>query len=235
MVLAQGPVAELLRAVGDQGIEPLRRAYPALMSQIPLFPLGRALYPDGVLNLRVFEIRYLDMIKQCIADHSEFGVVPLLAGSEVRTPEGKEVLASFGTMARIESWDSPMPTLLQLRCIGTTRFRLLSSSEGKYGLWTGEAEALPDTPVQPVPPELQASANTLGKLIADMQHNRIPPDEMPLAPPFRLDECGWVADRWGELLPLVPQQQQELLAEADPALRLGQIQDILRRRRLLDE
>src|SRR5690606_32201307 len=104
----------------------------AAMNPIPLFPLSRALYPEGILHLRVFEIRYLDMVKQCIAEQSEFGVVPLLAGNEVRTPEGKEVLADFGTMAKIERWDVPMPGLMQLRCVGTTRFRLLSSEQRKY-------------------------------------------------------------------------------------------------------
>src|SRR5690606_3369568 len=79
---------------------------PAMIST-PLFPLSRALYPEGILHLRIFEIRYLDMIKQCIAEQSEFGVVPLLAGNEVRTPEGKEVLADFGTMAKIEQWQAP--------------------------------------------------------------------------------------------------------------------------------
>ena len=203
------------------------------MTSTPLFPLSRALYPEGILHLRIFEIRYLDMIKQCIAEQSEFGVVPLLAGNEVRTPEGKEVLADFGTMAKIEQWQAPMPGLLQLRCVGTTRFRLASSEQRKYGLWVGQIEPQAEDPAIPVPDSLQPSANTLGRLIADMQHERVPTAEMPIAPPFRLDECGWVANRWAELLPLLPPQQRHLLADGDPQSRLGQIQDILKRRKLL--
>src|SRR5690554_6546010 len=120
------------------------------MDPTPLFPLSRALYPEGVLHLRIFEIRYLDMIKQCIADQAQFGVVPLLAGNEVRTPEGKEILADYGTLARIEQCDAPMPDLLQLRCVGTTRFRLASSELHKYGLWVGTIEPLADDSVVPV-------------------------------------------------------------------------------------
>ena len=66
------------------------------MATIPLFPLSNALFPAGVLHLRIFEVRYLDMIRRCIADGSEFGVVALLAGNEVRSPEGHETLAGVG-------------------------------------------------------------------------------------------------------------------------------------------
>lgn len=205
------------------------------MNTTPLFPLSRALYPEGMLHLRIFEIRYLDMIKQCIADQAPFGVVPLLAGHEVRTPEGREVLADFGTMAKIEQWDAPMPGLLRLRCVGTTRFRLVSSEQRKYGLWVGQVEPLADDPVVPIPDALQPAANTLGRLIADIQQHQGPRADLPIAPPFRLDECAWVANRWAEMLPLLPPQQRHLLADDDPESRLGQIQDILKRRKLLVE
>src|SRR5690606_1549958 len=72
------------------------------MDDIPLFPLGNALFPAGVLTLQVFEVRYLDIVKKCIANQSEFGVVVLLSGREIRTPEGQETLAGVGTMARID-------------------------------------------------------------------------------------------------------------------------------------
>lgn len=111
---------------------------------IPLFPLNSTLHPGRELNMQIFEIRYLDMIRQCIADGSEFGVVPLLRGSEVRSPQNDEVLGAVGTMARIEEWHAPMPSLILLRCVGTTRFRLTSYEQVKYGLWVGRAEPLPD-------------------------------------------------------------------------------------------
>ncbi len=107
------------------------------MSRIPLFPLTNALFPDGVLRLRVFEIRYLDMIKRCLAEGQPFGVVILLAGQEVRTPDGMEVLAPVGTLAHIEHWQQPMPALYELRCRGGERFQLAGCERGRYGLWTG--------------------------------------------------------------------------------------------------
>ncbi|ANN66327.1 LON peptidase substrate-binding domain-containing protein [Bordetella bronchialis] len=203
------------------------------MASIPLFPLGNALFPDGIMHLRVFEVRYLDMVRQCIADGSAFGVVPLLEGQEVRTPEGKEVLAGAGTLARIVESSAPMPGLLQIVCAGTRRFRLLSAEQGRFGLWTGEIEILPDDPAREIPQELQACANALGALIADLQRRATPTALMPVVPPFRLDECGWVADRWSEILPLAPAMKQDLLLTADPELRLAHIHDLLETRGLL--
>lgn len=197
------------------------------MAEIPLFPLSHALFPDGALRLRIFEIRYLDMIRRCVADGTEFGVVVLLEGSEVRTPEGGEKLASVGTMARIEHWDAPMPALLELQCRGTRRFALDSAEQGKYGLWTGEATFLPDDPSSAVPDSLQRAADVLGRWISSLQRQGVPAYRMPVAEPFRLDDSGWVANRWAELLPLPPAQQARLLAWLDPVLRLEQVDELL--------
>ncbi|MDO9023444.1 LON peptidase substrate-binding domain-containing protein, partial [Zwartia sp.] len=53
---------------------------------IPLFPLGSTLFPDGLLALKIFEVRYLDMIKACFKTGAPFGVVTLNRGGEVRIP-----------------------------------------------------------------------------------------------------------------------------------------------------
>ncbi|RTZ44648.1 peptidase S16 [Candidimonas sp. SYP-B2681] len=203
------------------------------MNTIPLFPLATTLFPAGVLTLRIFEVRYLDMIKKCIADGSQFGVVTLLSGSEVRSPEGNEQLATIGTMARIEEWSAPMPALLHVRCTGTSRFHLASAEQGKYGLWSGVAVPIDDDPEVPIPPKLQSPANALGALIASLQKDGVPADQMPLAAPFRLDESAWVANRWSELLPLPVEEKLRLLMLQDPILRLQAIRQLLDDRDLL--
>ena len=203
------------------------------MDAIPLFPLGRALFPSGVLPLRIFEVRYLDMIKKCIASQTGFGVVQLVSGQEVRVPESTETFLRIGTLARIAEWQAPMPGLLQVRCVGTTRFRLESSERLKHGLWVGQAVALAGDQVVAIPDALQPSANALGKLIAGLQQQGVPPAEMPIGAPFRLDECGWVADRWSELLPMPPERTEHLLTMEDPVARLELIQSLLAARHLL--
>lgn len=196
---------------------------------IPLFPLGATLFPGGILPLRIFEVRYLDMVKKCIADGSPFGVVALLKGSEVRTPEGHEELSEFGTLAQIDEWTTPMPGLMHLRCTGTTRFALTSSEVGQFGLWRGTITELPADPSVPIPAKLQGAATYLGKLIANLQKDRVPEDQIPFGRPYLLGESGWVANRWAELLPLPVEQKQRLLAMEDPVERLAEVHAYLAR------
>ncbi|MGK4922219.1 LON peptidase substrate-binding domain-containing protein [Bordetella hinzii] len=203
------------------------------MARIPLFPLTNALFPDGILRLRVFEIRYLDMIKRCLAEGRPFGVVILLAGQEVRTPDGMEVLAPVGTLAHIEQWQQPMAALYELRCRGGERFQLAGCERGRYGLWTGQAQAIAADPVEPVPEALRDAVGALGRLIAGLQRQGHDPADMPVAPPYRLDEAGWVADRWCELLPLAPADKARRLALRDPVARLREVAADLAARGLL--
>ncbi len=203
------------------------------MASIPLFPLNTVLYPDGHLPLQVFEVRYLDMIKQCIANEQQFGVVALQHGSEVRKPEQAESLSAVGTMARILDWSGPRPGLLRIRCAGMHRFKILARERRKNGLWMAEVAALePDKEIE-IPPEQQNVANGLGALIRELQQRQVAPDQMPIMAPFRLDECGWVANRWCELLSLDLNRKQRLLEQENPVLRLELIQDVLTENGLL--
>jgi Lon protease-like protein len=204
------------------------------MASIPLFPLNTILFPDGHLPLQVFEVRYLDLIKRCIARGEEFGVVSLLDGSEVRLPDKQETLSTAGTMARIIDWTAPLPGLLQISCVGTKRFQVRSAEQLKHGLWMAEVDEVAEDMVVPVPTEQQDVANALGALIRSLQKKQISTANMPLAPPYRLDEAGWVANRWCELLRLDLEEKQRLLLQENPVLRLELIQDVLSENGLLD-
>ena len=205
------------------------------MPSIPLFPLNTTLFPDGHLPLQVFEVRYLDMIKRCIEQDEQFGVVSLLEGSETRVPDQQDTLSTGGTMARITEWVSPMPGLLQISCIGTTRFQVRSAHQLKHGLWMADVDNVAEDMVVPVPAEQQDVANALGSLIRSLQKKQISISKMPLSPPYRLDEAGWVANRWCELLRLPQEEKQRLLLQENPVLRLELIQDVLSENGLLDQ
>lgn len=184
--------------------------------------------------MQVFEVRYLDLVKKCIANDEEFGVVALAAGSEVQRPEQREELTEIGTMARIVDWNAPQSGLLKLTCVGTRRFRILSSSQLKHGLWMGEVAMLePDLEV-PVPSEQQDVADALGAVIRSLQKRQLPANQMPLVPPYKLDDSGWVANRWCELLRMTPMRKQLLMAQPNPVLRLELVQDVLCENGLLE-
>jgi len=114
---------------------------PALRS-IPLFPLGTVLFPGGLLPLRIFEVRYLDMIGKCHRTGEPFGVVSLTQGSEVRVAGAEaERFSTLGTLAEIREFTTPQPGLMQIECVGTQRFRIRSSELQKHGLWTTRCAA----------------------------------------------------------------------------------------------
>jgi Lon protease-like protein len=197
------------------------------MSAIPLFPLHTVLYPDGYLPLQIFEVRYLDMVKRCIEHKEDFGVVALVQGDEVRKPEQHDTLCAVGTMAHIAEWTAIMPGLMQLRCSGRQRFRIVSAEQLKHGLWMAEVAPIDDDMTVPIPADQQDVADSLGILIQTLQERGIPPGQMPMQAPYRLQEAGWVANRWCELLRLSLAQKQLLLAQENPVLRLELVQDVM--------
>ena len=103
------------------------------LTSLPLFPLGTVLFPGGVLPLRIFEVRYLDMIGKCHKAGAPFGVVSLTEGSEVRVPGGKEAFAGVGTIATIADLDTPQPGLMVIRAQGEQRFRITSRDQLRHG------------------------------------------------------------------------------------------------------
>lgn len=209
------------------------------LTELPLFPLGTVLFPGGVLPLRIFEVRYLDMIGRCWKEGRPFGVVALTEGHEVRRPEASERFAAVGTLAHITHFHAPQPGLMMIRCVGGQRFRLSGSHQLKHGLWVGEAEAIADDPEVPVPDDLkpvaQALDDVLKRLKAQMDEALGPsatPEQaalaalqMPIAEPWRLDDCGWVANRWCELLPMRAGDRQRRLELGSPLVRLELVSD----------
>nr|WP_227494528.1 LON peptidase substrate-binding domain-containing protein [Ramlibacter pallidus] len=199
------------------------------MQSLPLFPLGAVLFPDGLLSLRVFEVRYLDMISKCHKAGAPFGVVSLTQGSEVRQPGMQEAFSQVGTLATIHEFENPQAGLMLVRAKGAQRFRITASDQLKHGLWVADVESIPADLSVPVPEDLQPTAEALHRLIQSLQ---LKPDQagpMPLLPPWKLDDCGWVANRWCELLPLPVALKQRLMELDNPLVRLELVSDVLAR------
>jgi Lon protease-like protein len=209
---------------------------------LPLFPLQSVLFPDGILSLRIFEVRYLDMIARCHKERLPFGVVCLSRGGEVRQPPGtaavtvaggdaspREAFHPVGTLAHIVELERPQPGLMMIRCTGGQRFRLQSSHQLKHGLWVGHAELLPADSRVPVPADLAPARLALERLLAHMQATMSQIDALPLQPPYRWDDCGWLANRWCEILPVSPQLKQQFMVLDSPLVRLELVADLLER------
>ena len=203
------------------------------LNALPLFPLGTVLYPGGVLPLRIFEVRYLDMIGKCHKHGAPFGVVALNQGSEVQRPRGDafadESFDSVGTLATIREFSVPQPGLMVVRCGGTQRFKVTRRQRLRHGLWVADVERLAQDQRLPIPSDLQPVADALGRLIKSLQERVVPADQMPMELPYMLDDCGWVANRWCELLAAPLQLKQRLMALDNPLVRLELVSDLLER------
>lgn len=202
---------------------------PLTLSQLPLFPLGSVLFPDGLLPLRIFEVRYLDMVRKCHQAGAPFGVVALTQGHEVRQPGATESFHSVGTLARIDEFSNPQPGLLMIRCRGTERFRIDQQEQLRHGLWVADVTQLDPDQTVPVPEDLKPTADALAKLITTLQAQGLTVPDLPMQPPWQLDDCGWVANRWSELLPLPVDAKQRLMSLDNPLLRLELASDMLAR------
>jgi uncharacterized protein len=195
---------------------------------LPLFPLRAVLFPGGQLGLKVFEARYLDLVGSCLRESSPFGVICLGEGRETGTQAVR--LEPVGTLAHIREVDSEQAGILQLRCEGGSRFRLAADPlQRPGGLWTAVVEAVDDDPVVAPVPAMQATVAALAKAIESLRAQ----DALPFAEPFRLDDAGWVANRWCELLPVSLAAKQKLMALEDPALRLQLVDEYLRGKRVV--
>ena len=194
--------------------------------KIPLFPLGTVLFPDGVIALKIFEARYLDMIKQCLREKTEFGVVSIIKNSEVDDQNLPPTFSSIGTLALIEDFDPVQPALYMTKSFGTQRFKLLNSTQQDNGLWVGEVELLDQDPLIPIPQEHQGVAKLLDEIISVIQSEDLLGDA-PFKKPFKTDDCGWVSNRLAELLPISLAQKNHLLAQTNPRIRLDLITEII--------
>lgn len=191
--------------------------------QIPLFPLKTVLYPGGLLPLRVFEPRYMDMTRDCLKNNAPFGVCLIHAGQEVGEPAVPE---NIGCIAEITSWDMEQLGLLQLRVRGTSRFRIRSKSSNAQGLIEAEVDLLEAEKNLPLSEAFAPCANLLKLIAADN-------DKGLFAEPHQFDDASWVGYRLCEVLPIPLTAKQKLLEMDDPKLRLEILQRFLEQRGLI--
>ncbi|MDP2399209.1 MAG: LON peptidase substrate-binding domain-containing protein [Burkholderiales bacterium] len=183
--------------------------------ELPLFPLGTVLFPGGLLPLKIFEQRYVDMTKACLRDSTPFGVCLIKEGREVGEPAAPHAV---GCLAQIEQWDVPHPNLFAVLARGGARFRILGASVGTNGLITGRIEMLPE----PTRPE---TVDRACQEVLRLAIERAGADSVP--GPIQLDDALWVSYRLAEILPISPPEKQALLEMDDTAERLAQLQALL--------
>ncbi|MGN6225821.1 LON peptidase substrate-binding domain-containing protein [Dyella sp. KULCS107] len=188
--------------------------------ELPLFPLATVLYPGAPLSLRIFEPRYLDMVRDCTRQGTGFGVCLILDGFEVGDPA---LPAAVGTVATITDFHTTEEGLLGIVARGGARFRVERTRVRADGLLRGEVQLWPDEPPLEVPPEFGLLQTILERLVETLgPHWRD-------APRSAYDDASWLGFRMAELLPLTNSERQRLLELDDPVQRLAELRDILPR------
>lgn len=181
--------------------------------EIPVFPLHTVLFPGGLLPLRIFETRYLDMIGECMREQKGFGVCAITAGTEVGRAAG---CATVGTLAMIEDFGRSEDGMLAIVARGERRFRMLQSRVQANQLVRATVAWLDDSDDAPVPEQHRPMAAFLAQLIrrAGEPFTSLPAD---------FDSSAWVGGRLAELVPFALADKQRLLEMDSPLDRLDVI------------
>jgi Lon protease-like protein len=191
-----------------------------MAEEIPLFPLGLVLVPGGYLPLRIFEQRYLDMVRDASRDDSGFGVCLVSQDpDQAQTAEH----ARTGTLARIRDFYTMEDGLLGITAQGHQRFRIKRTRVRDNGLLLGAVEWLEE----PEPLAVPAQYEVLSKIVANFMEQLA--DHYPDYAASWLDDAGWVGYRLTELLPLENEEKQILLELQDPVQRLQALLEALPR------
>ena len=190
--------------------------------ELPLFPLGTVLIPGGVLPLRIFEPRYLDMIANCMRDSSPFGVVLLKGGGEVMNDSrvSKVEFHDVGTEARVFDFSQTEKGILAVVASGERRFVVERAESASDGLTIGHVSLLADECDSEITEEY---GELLKVLIELMKH--------PLVQELKLDvdltKAQSVSYRLSDLLPVAPEEKQKLLEIDSAEERLSRLRKII--------
>ena len=190
-----------------------------MINRVPLFPLNTVMFPGGVLPLRIFEPRYLDMVSDCLRNDTPIGVVLIREGQEVGRAADTH---DMGTLSIISYWNRRQDGLLGITLRGTQRFRILSHEIMPNQLVIAEVEALPTPQPIQVHNKYQTMSNLLRKIIAQLE----PPYTTM---PAHYDDLEWVSARLCEFLPMPLDYKQQLLECDDIISRIEQLYMMMQR------
>lgn len=188
--------------------------------EIPLFPLRTVLFPDGYLPLRIFEQRYLKMIRDCARNDTGFGVCLIREGEEAVSPVKT---AEVGTHAQVVDWYTLEDGLLGVSAIGTVRFMTESTWQEGDGLFRALIQVLPEPAPCPVPEQYSVLSDVLGRFMEKVG------EQYPEYTPDHLQDAVWVGYRLSELLPLGGIEKQQMLEMSDPVERLQRLLEVMPR------
>ena len=183
---------------------------------LSVFPLNAIVCPKGRISLRIFEPRYLDMVRNCLRQGEPFVVT-------LATPLKKygQAFYTTGTMVKVVDFGETLQNgMLTIIVEGMVQVGLSQLSRQDDGLWKANITIKAEEPFTSMPEKYDDLCVVLKALV-----------EHPYVQELEMDidyedarEVGW---RLTELLPLGNEQKQCLYELENAEQRLSKIADQL--------
>lgn len=191
--------------------------FSADMRELPLFPVSTTLFPGGNMPLRIFEQRYLELIKNCLANNTTFGLCGIREGQEVGVPA---VPYEIGTEVRIVEWDMPQTGIFHIAVQGLGRYVARSWKTEASGLLVAQTESVSAEAACAIPDELRLCVQVLKHILSESDAS---------TENAEWENAVWVGYRLSEILPFKLKVKQDLLEMNDSLMRLRIIDQFLRK------
>jgi Lon protease-like protein len=193
------------------------------LKELPLFPLNTVIFPGGALPLRIFESRYLDMVKDCMRNEHGFGITLIKNGKETGLIAD---VNKTGTECRIGDWETLSDGLLGITAYGEQKIHIEDTHVEPNQLLVGHVQYLQAEPDPELPEEFDEMRLMLQNIITQVG---TPYTNIPAA----YNHAGWVGARLTELLPLQSATKQRLLEIDDHIVRLYHLKEVMQQSKFL--
>ena len=186
-------------------------------NDIPVFPLKSIILPGGQFPLRIFERRYLDMIRDSLKTNSGF-VIAL-------TKKDADYISSvhdYACYVEIVDWSQLDGGLLGITVEGKSLVTLSNCKLDETNLLRGNAQQIKSSIDHLIPQKYQILSKFYRKIYPEIKayifHNK-----------SKYNDANWIGFRLIECLPIEISDKADLIATNEPLDRLEKILHIVKR------
>ena len=186
-------------------------------NDIPIFPLKSIILPGGQFPLRIFERRYLDMIRDSLKTNSGF-VIAL-------TKKDADYISSvhdYACYVEIVDWSQLDGGLLGITVEGKSLVTLSNCKLDETNLLRGDAQQIKSSIDHLIPQKYQILSKFYRKIYPEIKayifHNK-----------SKYNDANWIGFRLIECLPIEISDKADLIATNEPLDRLEKILHIVKR------
>ncbi len=187
------------------------------MNNLPIFPLKSIVLPGGLFPLRIFERRYLDMVRDSIKNETSFCIA--LVKTESKNKYIDDVYP-IGSLVKIIDWNQLEDGLLGITVEGMNLVDIQSSTLDKNNLLKGDIENIKPEREYMIPEKYRLLSKFYKKIHPGIKNFIDYKKE-------RYSDASWVGFRLTECLPLDLSTKAKLISSNNAIERLEKIHEII--------